>query len=214
MLYFIPRDGTAFTEVREHLEEFTEMERIDYDYTRVQSEDLEEIAGVGAADAFKNAPLRETETNRGEDADGEGTSDSDEEAPDTTGDGEGIDGRPPVVVEETGLFVDGLGGFPGPYTGYVEDTLGAEGVWDLVEELDDRRGVYRTGVAYADADRVITFESTCTGEVVAPRGPSDAGLDRLFEVEEKTFAEMSVGQKNSVSSRSRAMTKLADWLVS
>ena len=42
----------------------------------------------------------------------------------------------PVLVDDAGLFVDGLGGFPGPYSSYVEDTVGVERVWNLVEMED------------------------------------------------------------------------------
>lgn len=195
MLHIATRDESAFAEIREHLSDFTEVERLAYEYTRIQSDDMEEIAAIGGADAYDNAPLGESEDDDAERDDG----------------GDDTD-RPPVVVEETGLFVDDLDGFPGPYTAYVEDTLGAERLWDLVAEADERRAVYRTGVAYADDERVVTFSGACTGELVAPRGPEDAGFDRLFEVQGTTFEELSVERKNALSSRARAMTKLADWL--
>jgi XTP/dITP diphosphohydrolase len=60
----------------------------------------------------------------------------------------------PVLVDDAGLFVDGFDGFPGPYSSYVEDTLGVETVQRLVAgELDaPRRAAFRCVLAYCDGD--------------------------------------------------------------
>ncbi|ELZ34042.1 ditpase [Halogeometricum pallidum JCM 14848] len=58
----------------------------------------------------------------------------------------------PVLVDDAGLFIDGFGGFPGPYSSYAEDTLGVEAVHRLADrELDDpRRAAFRCVLAYCD----------------------------------------------------------------
>jgi XTP/dITP diphosphohydrolase len=60
----------------------------------------------------------------------------------------------PVLVDDSGLFVDGLGGFPGPYTSYVQDTLGIEAVQRVAAaELDTpQRAAFRCVLAYCDGD--------------------------------------------------------------
>ncbi|MBB6646517.1 non-canonical purine NTP pyrophosphatase [Halobellus ruber] len=60
----------------------------------------------------------------------------------------------PVVVDDSGLFVDGFDGFPGPYTAYVEHTLGIETVQRLAaSELDaPQRAAFRCVLAYCDGD--------------------------------------------------------------
>jgi len=60
----------------------------------------------------------------------------------------------PVLVDDAGLFVDGFEGFPGPYSSYVEDTLGIETVQRLAaSELDTpRRAAFRCVLAYCDGD--------------------------------------------------------------
>jgi XTP/dITP diphosphohydrolase len=45
----------------------------------------------------------------------------------------------PVLVDDAGLFVDGLDGFPGPYSSYVEETVGVGGVYRLVTSESERR---------------------------------------------------------------------------
>ncbi|GAA0206340.1 non-canonical purine NTP pyrophosphatase [Halobaculum roseum] len=59
----------------------------------------------------------------------------------------------PVLVDDAGLFVRGFDGFPGPYSAYVEDTIGVEAVRRLVDaELDDRRASFRCVLAYCDGE--------------------------------------------------------------
>ncbi len=134
-------------------------------------------------------------------------------------------GDGPVVVEDSGLFVDALGGFPGPYSSYVEDRLGIERVWHLAEPEADRRARFRSVVACAwypdgslgdttsDSDdvRVETFAGSVRGRIVAPRGDGGFGFDPIFEHDGTTFAEMSTERKNALSHRGRALAKFAEW---
>ena len=124
-----------------------------------------------------------------------------------------LGGDAPVVVDDTGLFVDALGGFPGPYSAYVEHTLGIERIWDLVESEDDRLARFRTVVAYADGDTTKTFTGSVRGRIVPPRGDGGFGYDPIFEHDEKTLAEMSTAEKNAISHRGRALATFADWLA-
>ncbi|WP_336036138.1 RdgB/HAM1 family non-canonical purine NTP pyrophosphatase [Halobacterium yunchengense] len=119
----------------------------------------------------------------------------------------------PVIVDDAGLFVRGLDGFPGPYSSYVEDTLGVERVWQLAEGLDDRRAAFRCVVAFADGDTTETFAGSVQGTLVAPRGDGGFGYDPIFEHGGETFAEMGTDRKNALSHRGRALAKLADWLA-
>ena len=59
----------------------------------------------------------------------------------------------PVLVDDAGLFVEQFDGFPGPYSAFVEDTLGVERVWRLADaELDNHRAAFRCVLAYCDGD--------------------------------------------------------------
>ncbi|PSQ58973.1 non-canonical purine NTP pyrophosphatase, RdgB/HAM1 family [Halobacteriales archaeon SW_7_71_33] len=124
----------------------------------------------------------------------------------------------PVLVDDAGLFVDALGGFPGPYSSFVHETVGVERVWRLAEPEPDHRASFRTALAYCDEstrarqpDGVRTFEGRVTGRLVPPRGNEGFGYDPVFEYDGRTFAEMDPEEKNAVSHRGRALEKFAEW---
>ena len=117
----------------------------------------------------------------------------------------------PVLVDDAGLFVDALGGFPGPYSAYVEDTVGVERLWRLAKTEENRRARFRTVLAYADADGTETFSGSVAGTLVAPRGEGGFGYDPIFEYNGQTMAEMSTEEKNAISHRGRALAAFAEW---
>ena len=147
----------------------------------------------------------------------------------------------PVVVDDSGLFMNGLDGFPGPYSSYVEDKLGIDRVWSLAQTLDDRTASFRCVMAYCDGEpfaaspdpvdkddraaaaasdvddiesdglAVKLFVGTVRGEIVAPRGDGGFGFDPIFKHDGSTFAELSSEEKNALSHRGRALAKFADW---
>jgi XTP/dITP diphosphohydrolase len=119
----------------------------------------------------------------------------------------------PVFVEDSGLFVDALSGFPGPYSSFVYDTLGIARVADIARREDDRTARFRSAIAHCDGETVETFEGSVVGRIVAPRGDGGFGYDPIFEHDGETFAEMDTGEKNAVSHRGRALATFADWLA-
>ncbi len=58
----------------------------------------------------------------------------------------------PVLVDDAGLFIESLDGFPGPYSSYVEHTLGIERVWGIAADLEHRRAAFRCTLAYCDGE--------------------------------------------------------------
>lgn len=121
----------------------------------------------------------------------------------------------PVFVDDAGLFVEGLAGFPGPYSAYVEDTLGVDRVWRLADREceEPRRASFRGVVAFCDEQGAETFEGSVRGRLVAPRGEGGFGYDPIFEHNGRTLAEMSTGEKNAISHRGRALAAFGDWLA-
>ncbi|SFG62433.1 XTP/dITP diphosphohydrolase [Halopelagius inordinatus] len=98
----------------------------------------------------------------------------------------------PVLVDDAGLFVEGFEGFPGPYSSYVEETLGVEAVYRLVErELDEpRRAAFKCTLAYCDGtefeaspDPIDRDDRTAAAAAGAERDGEETELlpVRLFE---------------------------------
>jgi XTP/dITP diphosphohydrolase len=150
----------------------------------IQSENLAEIAGTSALATFKECHL-------------------------------------PIIVEDAGLFVDALKGFPGPYTAYVYNTIGNAGLLKQMENLLNRQATFRSAVAYCDnlSGAVTCFEGEAAGELTHIQrrgGRATFGFDPIFKPDctDKTFAEMTLEEKNKFSHRAKAIRKFAEWYKS
>jgi len=124
----------------------------------------------------------------------------------------------PLFVEDTGLFVRALNGFPGPYASYVNRTLGPESLIALLEGAKSRRAEFVSAVAYCSGrSEVKVFTGRLRGRIsYAPRGVNGFGFDPVFAPigSEITLAEMSLEQKGAVSHRSLALKAFGRWLES
>ena len=123
--------------------------------------------------------------------------------------------RCPLIVDDTGFFVNALNGFPGPYAAYVLDTIGMEGVLRLLEGKEDRSAYFETAIAYADGEgRVRVFRGVVEGTVVSPRGDGGFGYDPIFSVDGRTFAERTIAEKALMSHRGRALAVFREFMQS
>jgi XTP/dITP diphosphohydrolase len=129
-----------------------------------------------------------------------------------------------AVADDTGLEVDALGGAPGVFTARYAgpDATYDDNVAKLLEALadtDDRRAIWRTVALVVRPDGTqVWAEGTCTGVITrARRGSSGFGYDPIFVPDDgdgRTFAELSIEEKNAVSHRGRAFRALAALLGS
>ncbi len=123
-----------------------------------------------------------------------------------------------LFVEDAGLFVDALNGFPGPFSAYAFRTIGIRGLLRLMEGEERRTATFRSAVAYVDREgRVSVFVGEVNGFVTTePRGTGGFGFDPVFVPlgSERTFAEMDVEEKNRHSHRAKAVRELARHLSS
>jgi len=127
--------------------------------------------------------------------------------------------KEPVMVEDAGLFIDSLRGFPGPFSSYVFKTIGIGGVLKLMEGVEDRRARFRSVIAFYCplSDSVYTFTGEVEGWIAGePRGRKGFGFDPIFipmEGDGRTFGEMDVEEKNRISHRARSAERFAEWLL-
>lgn len=119
-----------------------------------------------------------------------------------------------VMVDDSGLFIDALGGFPGPYSAYVFDTLGNENILKLMEGVANRKAVFKCVIGYCKpGNEPRVFSGEVEGVIAQKiRGIGGFGYDPLIEVGGKTFGEMPDDEKNSLSHRYRALLNFAGWL--
>ncbi len=150
--------------------------------TEIQSDSLQEIAKTSAKDAFRRCHL-------------------------------------PVIVEDAGLFIEALKGFPGPYAAYVYKTISNKGILKLMENLDNRKAKFQAAVAYCDKQSCepMVFMGQSNGEITQSerreQGKSGFGFDPIFQPQGsgKSFAEMTIEEKNGFSHRADGLRKFAEW---
>jgi len=117
----------------------------------------------------------------------------------------------PLVVEEAGLSLAALNGFPGPLVKWMLEAVGATGLARTAAALGDPRATARCALLYKDADRTVVAEGITEGTLVLPpRGPHGFGWDPVFlpEGETRTFGELEGPEKDAVSHRGRAWRAL------
>jgi XTP/dITP diphosphohydrolase len=123
--------------------------------------------------------------------------------------------RLPVVVEDAGLGLLALNGFPGPLIKWMLLAVGAEGLAKTGHALGETRAVARCGLLYKDGERTLLGEGITTGTLVLPgRGEHGFGWDPVFlpDGETRTFAELTGREKDAVSHRGKAWRELISKL--
>jgi len=124
----------------------------------------------------------------------------------------------PVVAEDAGLFINGLQGFPGPYSAYVYETIGYQGMLRLMSSTRKRGAHFQAVVAYCrPGNSPICFSGIVNGNI-SPRakGKYGFGFDPIFIPLKRggqTFAELSVSEKNRFSHRAKAFAKFFRWFA-
>lgn len=127
----------------------------------------------------------------------------------------------PALADDTGLEVDALGGAPGVYSARYagEAATYADNVEKLLTELGSatrnaRTARFRTVLVLADPDGgEVAVDGVAEGVIAeAPRGDGGFGYDPVFVPAGgggRTFAEMTLTDKQAVSHRGRALRALA-----
>jgi len=119
-----------------------------------------------------------------------------------------------VLVEDSGLFVESLGGFPGVYSAPIHRMWGFDPILELLRRRP-REAVFRTVAGIRRGRRRSLFHGQCRGVVVSrPRGTGGFGFDPIFQPDgfRKTFAEMTPQEKNDISHRAKALKAAARFL--
>ena len=122
-------------------------------------------------------------------------------------------------ADDTGLEVSSLGGEPGVFSArYAGENHDSQANMKLLlenlKDKEDRQARFRTVIALIEGEAEHLFEGIVEGEIIKePKGNSGFGYDPIFVPAgyNKTFAEMSADEKNSISHRGRAVAKLIEY---
>ena len=123
-------------------------------------------------------------------------------------------------ADDTGLEIVALNGRPGVYSArYAGEEKNAEANMNLVvselENESNRKAQFRTVITLILNEKTVLFEGVVKGEIsTEKRGTDGFGYDPIFipEGQSKTFAEMTLEEKNQQSHRARAFEKLIVFL--
>lgn len=123
----------------------------------------------------------------------------------------------PFIVEDTSLYLNCLGGLPGPLIKWFMQSLGCHGIYDLTRRYDNNRAEAKTIIGYANNhEEILFFEGAVSGEIISPTLESAFGWDPIFRPDgfDVSFAQMSREDKNAISMRGIAVKKLKDYIDS
>jgi non-canonical purine NTP pyrophosphatase (RdgB/HAM1 family) len=121
----------------------------------------------------------------------------------------------PIIVEETGLELAAMNGFPGPLVKWMLEAVGAIGVARAARALDNPAARARCMLLYYDGERHHTATGETNGRLVLPpRGEAGFGWDPVFQPagEERTYGEMTAAEKDRIGHRGRAWRALLPML--
>lgn len=123
-------------------------------------------------------------------------------------------GHSNFLIDDSGLFIDSLRGFPGVWSAYVQKTLGNEGILKLMGGSEDRGGEFRCCIGCDIEGETIIVTGICKGKILLEeRGSQGFGYDPIFTYNGvSSFAEIDTDDKNEYSHRGNAVKLLISEL--
>jgi len=118
-----------------------------------------------------------------------------------------------LFCEDTSLYIECLNNLPGPLIKWFLQSLGIQGIYELVSKHDNNNAIAKTIIGYSNKEKTEFFEGIIPGKIVSPKG-SGFGWDAIFQPDghNMTFGEMDQDKKNMISMRKKALEKLKEFL--
>ncbi|MHA1974974.1 MAG: non-canonical purine NTP pyrophosphatase [Candidatus Hodarchaeales archaeon] len=117
-------------------------------------------------------------------------------------------------VEDSGIFIKHLNGFPGPYSSYIFKTLGLDGILTLLNNVKDREAYFQSSIALYFDRRILTFSAKVFGSISNEKQGKGWGYDPIFIPEKsrgRTYSELGL-RKNYLSHRFLVVKKMIEHL--
>lgn len=123
----------------------------------------------------------------------------------------------PVLIEDQAVYLEALGGFPGPFVKYmVESSGGVESIARILDGFDSRRCIAKDVFVYYDGDQTKVFIGEHGGTIAdAPRGSGGWGWDPVYcpdGFNGKTSAELSNDDYQTVYCKIKPIEAVRDFL--
>lgn len=122
-------------------------------------------------------------------------------------------GGKPVIIEDTGLFIEAWNGLPGALIKWFVKRVGVAGICQMLQSFPNRKAWAETIVATYDGQLQI-FRGKVEGSIaLSPAGEGGFGWDSVFIPAEsaKTFAQMAPAEKDKYSMRRQAFEAMAGY---
>jgi len=119
--------------------------------------------------------------------------------------------KKPLIIEDDGLFIDSIKGFPGPYSSYIFKTIGNKGILNLLK--NNRKATFLSIITFCDKNSLESFDGKLNGNISKTKKGKGWGFDPIFipNNSKKTFAE--INNKNELSHRYKALKKFSKWYL-
>jgi XTP/dITP diphosphohydrolase len=121
------------------------------------------------------------------------------------------------IIDDSGLFIDSLHGFPGVYSAYALKTLGCQGMLQLLSGKSERTARFRCCIGCSlEGKNDLIVSAEVVGRIIAEeRGSGGFGFDPIFAPSgyEQTFSELPLDEKNKISHRGKAINSLRERLL-
>ena len=128
--------------------------------------------------------------------------------------------KKPIIIEDDGLFINSLNGFPGQYSSYVLKSIGNRGIIRLLKGYRDRSAFFKSIFVYSNGIVVKIFYGKINGKISSTIKDDGWGYDPIFiplnnnndNNSDTTFAKLSkTNKKNELSHRRIALDKFVKW---
>lgn len=118
----------------------------------------------------------------------------------------------PVIVEDDGLLIHRLNGFPGPYSSFVFKTIGNKGILKLLSYSKDRSASFISIFVYNDGNNLRRFVGKTDGKISSKIAGRGWGYDPIFIPNGSKLSFGQLGDKKILfSHRTQAITAFAKW---
>ena len=126
--------------------------------------------------------------------------------------------KKPIIIEDDGLFINSLNGFPGQYSKFVFKSIGNRGIIRLLKGSRDRSAFFKSIFVYNDGIIAKVFYGKINGKISSTITEGGWGYDPIFIPLNRnnkkgiTFAKLSqTNKKNELSHRRIAFYKFIKW---